>query len=134
MPGPKRTPKLLDELALAIAQGVTVRQWALTNKVNERTASDWAKLPSVREQVNEMRRRFVDANVGMLVVLSPRATKELGTLLVSAKAPSIRLAAARTILDKVIDISNWADYEVRLAAIEKRLNLGDTVDHETEKA
>jgi hypothetical protein len=122
----KKNARLLDEMAMAIATGTTVRQWAIKQGIPERTCYDWSRTPGFRTQVTDIRRRFIDANVGMLVVASSRATCKLVNLLDSSFSPSIQLSAARTILENVIHISNWADYEDRMSAVERRLESGKT--------
>jgi hypothetical protein len=129
----KKTPRLLDELATAIATGVTVRAWAKHKGIPERTAYDWARMPGVREQVAQIRRRFIDATVGKLVTLARKATRELDKLLDPKVTETVRLGAIRTVLSNLVDISSWADYEARLAAIERRLDAS-TTDRKTEEA
>jgi hypothetical protein len=133
MAGIRKTPALLDDLALALASGTTARAFSKKTGIPERTCYDWSRLPSVRDRVAEIRRRLVDATVGVLTSLSGRAARELGKLL-GDPAPSIRLAAARAILEKHVDIANWSNYEARLAEMERQLGNASTPNQKTGEA
>ena len=44
-----------DQLAMAIAQGKSIAEWAQQNGVPGRTAQRWASEPDVRRQVEDWR-------------------------------------------------------------------------------
>ena len=53
-------------LAAAIAEGISVGKWALSNNVPERTAYRWAAEPEVRSEIESIRRRALDEAIGRL--------------------------------------------------------------------
>ena len=54
------------QLAVAVAQGISVAAWARTNEVPRATAYRWASEPEVRRAVEACRRRIVDQAVGKM--------------------------------------------------------------------
>ena len=97
---PKNTK---TELALAIAQGVSVTAWARANGVSRRTAFHWAKDPLVRKTVESCRRRMIEEGFSRLSEHSAWAADGIIMLAKSAESDSVRLAAFRTILAKMTD-------------------------------
>ena len=57
-----------DQLAMAIAQGKSIAEWAQQNGVPTRTAQRWAGEPDVRRQVEDWRRRILDRALGYMAV------------------------------------------------------------------
>ena len=100
---PRKNTK--TQLALAIAQGVSVEKWARTNGVPRRTAFLWAKEPEVRKVVQACRRRVIDQAVGQMTKLSTRAVHTIGWLSEKGDSHAIRLKASRAVLSDVIKVS-----------------------------
>jgi hypothetical protein len=53
-----------DQLAMAIAQGKSITEWARQNGAPWRTAQRWASEPDVRRHVEDWRRRILDRALG----------------------------------------------------------------------
>ena len=67
-------------LALAIAEGESIAEWAQQNGVSERTAFYWAKDPKVRREVDACRRRALNQAVGRLTGMAMNAVDGIAHL------------------------------------------------------
>jgi hypothetical protein len=110
------------DLALALATGRTVKAWAKDHDVPERTAYTWARSPEVRQQVRRIRRRAVDRAVGQLSRHAAAAAARIGRLAQAAQSESVQLQAARAVLADLMQITDYADHEDRIAALERRVH------------
>jgi transposase-like protein len=109
------------ELALAIAQGASVRAWARAHNVPRSTAHYWARHPKVRELIETCRRRSLDRVIGIMAARAPSAVEGISTLANQAESESVRLTARRTILSEMIEASKYSDLESRMANLEECL-------------
>jgi hypothetical protein len=103
-------PSKKTQLALAVAQGESVAEWARTNEVPRRTAFRWAKEVSVRTAVGRMAGR---ANW---------AVKGITTLAAGAESESVRLRALRAMLSDMMAVAKFSGLEQRMTQIEVQLN------------
>jgi hypothetical protein len=88
-----------DELlATAIAAGLTFGEAAKRAGVSERTARRRMKDDEFRGQVSEARSAMVSQGVGRVSSLLVDAAETLGELMRSAESESVRLGAARGLL------------------------------------
>jgi hypothetical protein len=120
----RRNPKLIDELALEIAAGGSVRKWAADNGIPERTCYGWSGSAGFKELVQSHRRKMTDQVIGQLTGKASKAVRTLERLMESGTGESVRLGAARAILSELVAIGNWADLEKRFCELEKRVNDG----------
>jgi hypothetical protein len=118
----RRNPKLIDELALEIAAGGSVRKWAADHGIPERTCYGWSGSPGFVELVQSHRRKMTDRVIGQLTGKASKAVRCLERLMEHGAADSVRLGAARAILSELVAIGNWADLEKRFCELEKRMN------------
>jgi hypothetical protein len=107
-------------LAVAIAQGNSVRAWARQNKVAKSTANYWAGQPEVRRLVETLRRRSLDRAVGRMASRAVAAADGINKLAVEAESESVRLRAWRAMLSDQIAVSKHAGWECRLADLEEK--------------
>jgi hypothetical protein len=107
-------------LAVAVAQGIPVAEWALRNDVNEQTAYRWAAEPEVRSQVESIRRRALDQAIGGMANRVAWAVEKIVELGKTAASESVRLAALRALMSDLIAISNFSALETRVAKLEER--------------
>jgi|SRR5271165_4411164 len=119
---PKNTK---TELALAIAQGVSVAAWARHHGVPRRTAFDWAKDPTVRKDVEAYRRCFIDQAVGRMSKKSTWIFDEIARIAENAESDSVRLRALRSLVTDVMAASKYWGLEFRMTGIEERLDARD---------
>lgn len=117
----RRTPELLERLALAIAGGQTVRAWARAQvpEVPRRTAYSWSRRPEVIDLVRRIRRRAIDRAIGHLTRSATKAARKLAELIDDPSHP-LQLQAARAVLADLMAVADHHDFEDRLAALERR--------------
>jgi hypothetical protein len=109
------------QLALALAQGVSVRAWARDQNVPKSTAYYWSKDPKVRRVIETYRRRALDRAIGTMVNRMPRAASEIAALADGAESESVRLRALAAIFSDVMAASKYSVLESRMANLEERL-------------
>jgi len=109
------------ELALAIANGMSVTAWARANEVPKRTAYRWAREPEVRAAVESYRRRAVDRPIGRMARRVTWATDGIAKLAKDAESESVSLTALRAILSDMMAVSQFAGLEQRITEIEEQL-------------
>jgi len=107
-----------DGLILALARGRTVRQAAQEAGFSERTAHRRLDDPEFRRRVSVVRSELME-RAGRL--LSDAAIKAVDVLraLLESDADTIRLAAARTILQQTVALRTAAELEQRIARLEQ---------------
>jgi hypothetical protein len=108
-------------LAVAIAAGTTIQDWAEQNKVRPRTAYTWAASPEVQKEVERIRREAVDCAIGRLSHNATAAAESITTLAKEAGSESVKLSAARAVLADLMSVSDFATLEKRLVEVERRM-------------
>jgi hypothetical protein len=123
IPAPGSTPKRFKpELALAIAIGTPVVDWARQRKVPIRTAYRWAKQPKVRAAAEAHRRRALDRAVGRMTHSLDWVTKGIEDLAKGAASESVQLSALRSVVSDVITVSKFGSLEDRVTELEEKAN------------
>ncbi len=110
-----------DQLAMAVAQGKSIIEWARQNGVPRRTAQRWAAEPDVRREVEEWRRRILDRALGYLAGRSMWAVKGIAKLGKAAESESVQLRARRAILHDQMAVSKFSNFEYRMAELEEHV-------------
>src|SRR5947209_6184850 len=108
----------LERLALAVALGEPVTKAAERLDIPVRSAMRYASESSFKARVDELRRATVDEAVGRLSNAATEAVDTLRSLLAVGNPPSVRCMAARSILEKLIDVQTHAELNERVAALE----------------
>jgi hypothetical protein len=111
-------------LQLALAAGQTVRDAARAAGIGERTAGRRLADPAFRRRVCELRAEMVQRALGKMADGMAEAADTLRQLL-RAEGESVRLGAARSILELGNKLRESAELEERLAALEGRLAGGE---------
>jgi hypothetical protein len=106
-----------DALLLALAGGQTVRDAARAAGVGERTAGRRLAEPGFRRRVAELRAEMVQRALGKLTDALTEAADTLRQLL-KAQAESVRLGAARSLLELTVKVRESVELEARLQALE----------------
>jgi hypothetical protein len=106
-------------LVAALASGRTVRDAAKAAGVSEATAHRRLREPAFRQAVSEARGRMVENAVGQLADASTAAVATLRALL-EAEADTVKLGAARAILEMGTKLRESVELEARIAALEGR--------------
>ena len=107
-----------DGLVLALARGLTVRQAAQEAEFSERTAHRRLADPEFCRRVSAARGELMERAGGLLSDAATQAVDVLRELL-NADADTIRLAAARTILQQTVALRTAAELEHRIARLEQ---------------
>ena len=112
-----------DQLAMAVAQGKSVAEWAQRNGVARRTAQRWAAEPDVRRLIEDSRRRILDRALGYMAGRSMWAVKGIAKLGEAAESESVQLRARRAILHDQIAVSKFSNFEYRMAELEEQVRV-----------
>ena len=105
---------------LAIAAGSTVADAAQLAGISEATAHRRLRKPGYREQIQELRSEMMNRAMGKMADGMASAADVLVELL-SAENESVRLSAARSLLDLGAKIRDTCEFEDRLRALEQRM-------------
>jgi len=108
-----------ETLALALARGLTLAAAAAEAHVSERTAQRRAADREFADRVVELRARLVETALGQLADGMAEAASTLRALL-RADSESVRLGAARVLLEMALKVRDQTETESRLAALEQR--------------
>ena len=114
--------KDLTSLAIAIASGRTVRNWAEEHKISLRAAYQWARLPETVRQVESIRSKALDRVVGRLVTRAMGAVDRITRLSSAAVNEAVRLSACRALLSDLMSLRSHVSYEKRFAELEKQID------------
>src|SRR5262249_44487591 len=96
------------QLALALAGGATVSDWAEKNNVSERPASRLAASPEAPDRVEAIRRDAFEQAVGRLSGNARGAAEQINRLAREANSEAVRLQASRAVLDELMTVSSYA--------------------------
>lgn len=113
-----------DCLAVALAAGATIKDAAQQSRVSEPTARRRLADPTFRRRVSELRAELVERAVAKLTATMTDAADCLRRLL-KARGESIRLGAARSILELACKLRETTELEARLAELEHRVKPGE---------
>jgi hypothetical protein len=112
-----------EALALALAGGQTLRDAAGAVGIGERTAARrWAD-PDFRRRVSALRADMVQRSLGRMADGMAEAADVLRKLL-GAERDSVRLGAARSLLELGVKLRESVELEERLAALERQAKEG----------
>ena len=109
-------------LALAVAEGESIAEWARQNGVPERTAQRWAQDRNVRREVDACRRRALNEAIGRMTGMARNAVDGIVTLAREADSESVQLMAWRGVLADLMSVSKFSVLEYRMTEIEEELD------------
>lgn len=114
-----RKPRQKGQAALveALAAGKPVAQAARSAGVSVRTAFRRLEDADFQRLVRQCRAKMFDQATGTLAATTAKAAKTLGKLL-DDESPTIRLSAAKAVLEAAQRLHEALDIEQRLAALE----------------
>jgi hypothetical protein len=111
-----------DELALALAEGVSIDNWASEHDVPKPTVYRRARETEVRKAVDDHRRRAADRAMGRMSKRYYWASDKIMALAECAESESIRLAALKMIFSNMQAVTKDSGIEERMTEIiEKRM-------------
>jgi len=108
-------------LALAVAEGESIAEWARQNGVPERTAQRWAQDRNVRREVDACRRRALNQAIGRLTGMAMNAVDGIANLGKGADSESVQLRAWRAVLADQMAVAKFSELEDRMTEIEVKL-------------
>ena len=111
-----------DQLLLALACGATVEAAAKQCDLSDRTVYKRLKEPEFRTRLKDLRGDMVRRSSGMLTTAATEAVRTLLGLLKESNPATIRLGAARAVLEIGIKIRAMAELEVDMMEMEERIN------------
>ena len=109
-----------DLLVAALARGASVEEAAGISQLSARTVYRRLQEVSFRSRVSEMRNRIFDQTVGRLSAATVQATTTLVELL-DTGSDSVRLSAARTILEQSTKLRESCELVARVGELEEML-------------
>jgi uncharacterized tellurite resistance protein B-like protein len=118
-------PEPDELLAALLAAGKTVADAAQSVGMSERTAFRRLSDSDFRRRVSAVRGQMVDAVVGRLVNASTKAVETLASLL-GAESESVRLSAAKAIVELSCRLREAGELEERVLTLEQRPNGAET--------
>jgi hypothetical protein len=118
-------PQPDELLAALLATGTTVANAAESAGMSERTAFRRLSDSGFRRRVSTIRGQMVDAVVGRLVGASTKAVETLASLL-GAESESVRLSAAKAIVELSCRLREAGELEERVLTLEQRTNGAGT--------
>jgi hypothetical protein len=118
---------LMRLLALAVARGRSVAEWASESDVDLETAQQWSELPEFREQVDKYRLEHADRMVAKIGQRAERAIDRLVELSEINDKPSVSIRATEAILDQWIALTlhyvqewKFQDLTLRVKAVAQK--------------
>jgi hypothetical protein len=112
-----------DAAILALACGETASDAARKADVAERTIYRWLKEEGFRQEVTGARADMFNRALGRLAEGAVASVLMLRQLCLKAKSETVRLAAARTLLEQGTRLRESVEFENRLQALEQNLNV-----------
>ncbi len=106
--------------ALAVASGRTVRDAAKQANISEATAYRWMQDRDIQAEIERQQAQMFDQAAGRLAEALTNAVECLSGLL-EAESESVRLGAARSIIDLAFRSRDLLDHEDRLQQLEDML-------------
>jgi hypothetical protein len=107
-------------LLLALAAGQTVQAAALAAGLSERTVWRYLADPAFKARLIEVRAQAIERAAAALGNGCSQAVEAL-TQLLAAKSETVRLGAARAILELGPRLRESVEFHARLAALEKKV-------------
>jgi len=107
----------------ALAAGLTIEETAKQTPVSARTIHRWLKDAEFKAEVDAARSQLVNNTLGRLSDSATAAVKTLQELLSSSQPPSVRLGAARAILEMAVKYREAVELAERVKQIEATLTM-----------
>src|SRR5262245_55086565 len=109
-------------LLMALACGASIE--AAANKAGVSPATVYRRLqdPEFQKELQRLRSDMVERTASTLTAASCEAVKSLVDLLKDSGPASVRLGAARAVIDLAIKMREMVELEQRVAALEQKAN------------
>jgi hypothetical protein len=103
-----------EKLLVALAGGASIRKAARVARVCQATVSRRLDDPAFKKRLGAIRDKFLDRAIGRLAATATAASATLRKLL-KAKSETVRLGAARSILELHCRLKEHAELEAKLS-------------------
>ncbi len=110
--------KFFELLAVAVASGSTVKAAAESCNCSERQGYRISAMPEFKSRVADIRSEMTSQAVGELSAAASEAVATIRELLASTNEPSVRLNAAKAILNALGPLSELGELRERLSVLE----------------
>jgi hypothetical protein len=110
-----------DQLAIALAQGVSIKAWARAQNVPKSTVYRWASDPDVRREVDSHRRRALERAVSLMTKRAAWAANGIAKLARNSASDSVKLGAFRSIFNDMMKVTRFSGMEERVTELEEKL-------------
>jgi hypothetical protein len=123
MPRGSPAPQSLKiKLALWVAGGGKVPAWCRAHGVARQTAYKWYATDEFRRMVEEYRSRAVDRAIGQMARGLGKAVGKMVELIDRAQTDAVKLAAAKALIDKLIEVQEHANLKADVRRLSERLD------------
>ena len=112
--------RFTELLAMHVASGSTIRAAAELCGCSERQGYRISGTPEFKNRISELRSEMTNAAVGELSAAASEAVSCIRELLASTNEPSVRLNAAKAILNALGPLSELGELRARLEALEQQ--------------
>ena len=110
-----------EATAVALAAGFTQQEAAKKSRVGVRTIKTWlATHPAMNQRIRELRSEMTSRAIGKLVDRMVSAAESLDCLHREATSESVRLGAARSVLELGTKLRESVEFEERISALESQ--------------
>jgi hypothetical protein len=110
-----------DALVLALACGATVEAAARQAGVSERTVYNRLREPDFQKRVKAVRSDMVRRSAGLLSAAAGEAVRTLLNLMKDSAPASVRLGAARAVLEIGMKVRELAELEAEVRELEEKV-------------
>ena len=112
-----KSDRVQEQAILALLTRPSIPEAAEVCGIGEATLWRWMQEPEFRDRYRQARRQVLEGAIASLQQAAGEAATTLRTLL-KAESESVRLGAARAILDQATRGADLLDLEARIAALE----------------
>ena len=117
-----------DQLLLALACGATIEAAARQAGVSESTAHRRLAEPEFQRRLRRVRSDIVLRTTGALTAASTESVRTLLELQKSTAPPTVRLGAARAVLEISMKLREVVELEAQMAELEAKVQALETKD------
>jgi hypothetical protein len=110
-----------DALLLSLAYGATVESAAAKAGVTPRTAHRRLKDPEFQKRLREVKDEMLRRTASTMTALGGEAVKTLASLQERGTPPTVRLGAARAIIELGVRLRESAELHERMTALEQQV-------------
>ncbi len=123
----RKSELFFEQLAAEVARGSTILQAAAACGCQESIAQRVSKHPRFSDRVAQLRTEVADQSIGRLSAAAVDAVETLRSIAMDSDSkPLHRVAAAKAILESLLNLSKTEELKRRLDALEQNMNSQKT--------